>query len=141
VTSSVDCRCIFRYISICLNNEFGEKYFRQDLWLLVNEIFKVTHICPMSHDYSGIIRENSCRLPWRPGLGQCFSTARPSSYKKRIYRATISQSLRTTGLRHEPSSPARTHRGFESHSRNGYLFSFTLHLCYILCVGSDFVTG
>jgi hypothetical protein len=39
------------------------------------------------------------------------------------------------GLRHEPSSPARRgDRGFESHSRHGYVCVGVFYVCVVLCV-------
>jgi hypothetical protein len=46
------------------------------------------------------------------------------------------------GLRHEPSSPARTlDRGFESQSRHGRLCVRLFFVCVVLCVGSGLATG
>jgi hypothetical protein len=46
------------------------------------------------------------------------------------------------GLRHEPSSPARTLGcGFESQSRHGCLCVRLFCVCVILCVGSGLATG
>ena len=63
---------------------------------------------------------------WKGIYEQIFFGTGPSSYKKRIYRAVVSQRLRNTGIEYPPAKSWNTHD-------NHYVHNYHTIRRYIAC--------